>query len=181
MSFLNCGKCGEAGNDGNGDDGPGQGRNREEEKETCQFVGRGVREAEAFADNQRRNLIDDFDGDNDPCPNPQPCRNMQNGNQLYCAASYKADISHAIQHSTGLTLGVESPRQVPIDHITNAAQAIDYPESRPCRITEQQTGGPKESEGSDYIGNVTQLQNYGDKNRFQFYLSIISFCSWSDL
>ena len=55
MSFLNGGKCGEAGNDGNGDDGPGQGRNREEEKETCQFVGRGVREAEAFADNQRRN------------------------------------------------------------------------------------------------------------------------------
>ena len=122
-----------------------------------------MRKAKAFADNQRRNLIDDFDGNNDPCPDPQPCRNQKYGDQPYCAASDKADVRHAVQLSTGLTLGVESPRQVPIDHITNAAQAIDYPESRPRRITEQQTGGPKESEGSDYIGNVTQLQSYVDK------------------
>ena len=92
---------------------------------------------------------------------------MQNGNQLYCAASDKADISHAIQHGTRLTFGVEFPRQVPIDHITNAAQAIDYPESRICRIKEQQTGSPKESNGSDYVGNATQLQNYADKNRYR--------------
>ena len=72
MSFLNGGKCGDAGHKGNGDNGPEQGRNCEEKQKTRQFVGHGMREAEAFADNQRRNLIDDFDGDNDPCPNPQP-------------------------------------------------------------------------------------------------------------
>ena len=167
MSFLHGCESSDPGNKCNGDNGPERRRNKEEEQKTCHFVGLCVRKAEAFADNQRRNLIDDFDGDNHPCPTPQPCRNMQNGNQLYCAASDKTDISHAIQHSTGLTLGVESPRQISIDHITNAAQAIDYPESCICRIKEQQTGSPKESDGSDYVGNTTQLQNYADKNRYR--------------
>ena len=167
MTFLNGGECSDDGNDGNGNNGPKRHRHSYEEKETRQFVGHGMREAEAFADHQRRNLIDDFDGDNDPCPDPQPSWNLQNGDQPYCAASDKADVSHTVQHSTCLAFSVESPRQVPIDHITKAAQAIDYPESHPCRITEQQTGGPKESESSNYIGNVTQLQNYVDKNRYR--------------
>lgn len=70
VAFLNGGECSDASNDGNGDRGPEHSRDREEEQKTSQFVGFCVREAAAFADNQGRNLIDDLDGDNYPCPNP---------------------------------------------------------------------------------------------------------------
>ena len=50
-------ECGDTGNDGNGDKGPEHCRNREKEQKTCQFVGRSVREAESFADYQRKDML----------------------------------------------------------------------------------------------------------------------------
>ena len=120
MPFLNGGECGDAGHKGNGDNGPEHSRNKEEEQKTCYFVGLCVRKAKAFADNQRRNLIDDFDGDNDPCPNPQPCRDLQNGYQPYGAASNQADVRHAVQHGTCLAFSMQFSRKVPIHHIAQA-------------------------------------------------------------
>ena len=108
-------------------------------------------EAEAFADNQCRYLTDDFNGDNYPSPNPQPRRNVQNGYQPYCAASDKADVRHTVQHGTGLTFGVQFPRQVTIQHITDAAKTIDDPECRTCRIKKQKADGPEDSERRDYV------------------------------
>ena len=71
--------------------------------------------------------------------------------QPYGAASDKADVRHTVQHGADLTLGVQFPRQVAIQHIAYAAETIDYPESRTCRIKEQQTDGPKDSKRSDYV------------------------------
>ena len=59
-------ECGDTGNDGNGDKGPEHCRNREKEQKTCQFVGRSVREAESFADYQRKDLIDKFNHNYSP-------------------------------------------------------------------------------------------------------------------
>ena len=70
VTFLNGGECGDDGNDGNGDNGPKHHRHSYEKQKTSQFAGHGMREAEAFVDNQGRNLIDDLDGDNYPCPDP---------------------------------------------------------------------------------------------------------------
>ena len=41
-----------------------------------------------------------------------------------------------------------------IQHITDTAQAIDYPEYRTCRITKHQANCSKESEGGYYVGNM---------------------------
>ena len=73
-------ECGDTGNDGNGDKGPEHCRNREKEQKTCQFVGRSVREAESFADYQRKDLIDKFNHNYSPRPYPQPSRNPDNWN-----------------------------------------------------------------------------------------------------
>ncbi len=70
MSFLDGGKRGNAGNNGEGNNGPEHRRHGKEEQKTCHLVGRCVREAEAFADSQRRYLIDDLDGNNNPSPYP---------------------------------------------------------------------------------------------------------------
>ena len=107
-----------------------------------------------FVDNKCRYLIDNLDDDNQSRPDPQPQWNLKGWQKSYSTTRNKADVCHAVQYSTGLTLGMQSPRQVPIGHITDAAQAIDYPESRTLRITEQKTDGPKESEDSYYVGNV---------------------------
>ena len=157
MPFLNGRKGSDTGNEGYGTNGPEHHRNCNEEQEPCQSVGRGVGEAEAFADYECRHLINKFDYDNQSCPDPQPRRDLHNGDQPYCTASDKADVRHAVQHGTGLALGVQFPRQIPIDHITDAAETIDYPKSGTCRMTEQQTGGPKESDGSYYVGDVFQF------------------------
>ena len=67
MPFLYCGECSGAGHECNGDNGPEHHGNGHEEQETCQFVCFCMREAEAFAGNKCRYLIDDFDGDNYTC------------------------------------------------------------------------------------------------------------------
>ena len=151
MTFLDGRKGGDTRHDGNGYNGPEHGWHREEEQKPSQSVCFCVREAEAFADDQCRNLIDNLDGDYYPGPDPQPCRNLHNGYQPYCAASHKADICPAGQHGSALALGMQFPSQVTIQHIADAAQAIDYPESRTCRITKQQAYSPKESKGSYYV------------------------------
>ena len=53
------------------------------------------------------------------------------------AAHHETEVRHAVQYGVVLAFGIQSPRQVPIGHITDAAQAIDYPESRTLRIIEQ--------------------------------------------
>ena len=141
--FLNGGECGNTGHKCYGNQGPEHCRDSKEEQKTGQSVCCCMREAEAFEDSQCRNLIDDLDVDNYPCPNPKPYRNLHDGYQPYCATGDKADIRQTVQHGTGLTFGVQFPRKVPIYHIADAAYAIDYPESRTFRITEQQTDGPK--------------------------------------
>ena len=143
MTFLDGRKGGDTCHDGDRDNGPEHHRDCYEEQKACQFVGLGVGKAETFVDDQCRYLIDNLDDDNQSRPDPQPGRNLKDRQQPYCATHYEADVRHAVQHGAGLALGMESPRQVPIDHITDAAQTIDYPESRTCRITEQQTGGPE--------------------------------------
>ena len=79
MTFLNGGECSDDGNDGNGNNGPKRHRHSYEEKETRQFVGHGMREAEAFEDNQWRDLIDKFNHNYSPGPDPQPRRNLKDG------------------------------------------------------------------------------------------------------
>ena len=79
MPFLHCGECSCTGHKCNGDNGPEDCRNKEEEQKTCQFVGRGMREAETLADYQCRDLIDKFNHNYRPRPYPQPRRNMDNG------------------------------------------------------------------------------------------------------
>ena len=135
VPFLNGCECGDSGHEGYGNDGQECHRRRKEEQQSRQSVGQGVGEAETFIDCQRRYLIDKFDQDNRPGPNPQPRRNLKDRKQLDSAAHGEAEVRRAVQHGAGLGFGMQSPRQVPIDHITDAAQAIDYPESRPCRIT----------------------------------------------
>ena len=105
-------------------------------------------------DRQCGYLIAHLDEDNQSRPDPQPRRNMKDGQKPYCATRHEADVRHAVQHGAGLAFGVQSPRQVPIGHITDAAQAVDYPESSTCRINEQQANGPGQSEGRQYVGNV---------------------------
>ncbi len=79
VAFLNGRKGGDTCHDSDWNNGPENCRNKEEEQKACQFVGFGVREAEAFADNQCRDLIDNLNEDNQTCPNPQPCRNPKDG------------------------------------------------------------------------------------------------------
>ena len=79
MPFLDSGESGNPGHDGDGNDGPACHRHRKKEQQTCQFVGSGVREAETFICCQCRYLIDKFDQDNHPGPDPQPGRNLDNG------------------------------------------------------------------------------------------------------
>ena len=157
MPFLNGGKGGDTRHDSHGDNGPENCRSGYEEQESRQFVGCSMREAETFENNKRRDLIDDLDGGNYPCPNPQPNGNLHNWYQPYCATSDKADVSHAVQQGTGLTLGVQFPRQVSIQHIADAAKTIDDPESHAYWINKQQTDGPGKSERRDYVWNTLQF------------------------
>ena len=63
VPFLDGGECGNAGEDddgGNGDNGPEERRDGEEEQKTCRFVGLCVGETEPFAENQCRYLIEKF-------------------------------------------------------------------------------------------------------------------------
>lgn len=120
-----------------------------------------------FVDRKCRYLIAHLDDDNQPRPDPQPQWNLKDWQKSYSATRNKTDVCHAVQYCTGLTLGMPSPRQVPIDHITDPAQAIDYPESRTCQITEQETGGPNESEDSYYVGNVFHFGWFTAKSLFQ--------------
>ena len=80
-----------------------------------------MREAEAFADNQCRNLIDYLDGCNYPCPDPQPGRNPHKWYQPYSATGDKEEVRHTVKNGTGLALGAQFPRQVTIQHIAEAA------------------------------------------------------------
>ena len=113
-----------------------------------------------FADNQCRYLIDELDSDYYPCPDPQPCRNLHNGNQPYCAASDKADVRHTIQNGTGFTLGVQPPRKITIQHITDAAETIDYPECHTCRIKQKKADGSENSERRDYVWNTLHTSRF---------------------
>ena len=70
-------------------------------------------------------------------------RNMNNVYQPCCAASDKADIRHTVQNSTGFAFGVKFTRKVTIQLVADAAEAIDRPESRSCRITQKQAGCPE--------------------------------------
>ena len=160
MPFLYGSEGSDPGHNRKGDNGPEQHRYGQEEKKTCHFVGRGVRKAKPFADNQCRYLIDGLDGDDSPCPDPQPCRNLHNGDQPYCAASDKADVRHTIQHSTAFALSVQFPRQVTIQHITDAAETIDYPECHPCRRKQKKTDGPEDSECRDYVRNTLHASKF---------------------
>ena len=146
VPFLNVRESGDHGHDGDGDDGPEHRRNCYEEQQTCQFVGQGMREAEMFIDGQCRYLIDKFDQDNHPGPDPQPRWNLKNGYQFHSATCDEANVGHAVQDSTGLALGVQLPRQVTIQHIADAAKSIDDPERHPCRTAKQQTEGSEKSE-----------------------------------
>ena len=160
MPFLNCGERSGSGHKCNGDNGPENRRDSEEEQKTNQFVGSGMREAEPFADNQCRYLIDKFDGDYHPCPDPQPCRDLHDGNQPYRAASDKADVRHTVQHGTGLTLSVQFPRQVTIQHITDAAETIDHPECHTCRRKQEKADGPGNSERRDNVWNSLHTSRF---------------------
>ena len=120
MSFLHRCKCGDTGNDGNGDNGPENCRNSEEEQKTCQSVGRSVWEAETLADDQGRDLIDQFDHYDSPRPYPQPRRNPDNGNQAYRAASHKPNIRNTVQNSSGFAHSVQFPCKETIYHIAHA-------------------------------------------------------------
>ena len=121
MSFLDGRKCSNASNNGDRNNGPEYRRHCKEEQKTSQFVGLCVREAESFADNQRGYLIDKFDQDNHPGPDPQPGRNLLNGYQFDSATRDEANIGHAVQDGTSLALGVQLPRKETIQHIADAA------------------------------------------------------------
>ena len=121
MSFLNGSESGDHGHECYGNDGPECHRHGKEEQQTRQSVGPGVWETESFADNQRGYLIDKFDQDNHPGPDPQPGRNLLNGYQFDSATRDEANIGHAVQDGTGLALGVQLPRKETIQHIADAA------------------------------------------------------------
>ena len=74
-----------------------------------------------FIGGQCRNLIDKFDQDNHPGPDPQPGRNLENGHQFDGATCDEAKVGHAVQDSAGLAFGVQFPRQETIHHIADAA------------------------------------------------------------
>ena len=120
MPLLNCGKSSCTGHDGNRDKGPKHHRHGEEEQETCQFVGRGMREAEIFANNQCRDLIDKLNHNDSSRPNPQPSRNLDNGYYPYRAASDETDIRHTVQDSTGFALSMQFSCKETIYHVAQA-------------------------------------------------------------
>ena len=157
VAFLNGSECGECGHECYGNNGPEQHRCGKEEKKSRQFVGLRVWKAEPFADDQCRYLIDELDGDYDPGPDPEPCRNLHDGDQPYGAASDKADVCHTVQHGTGFTLGMKLPRQITVQHITDAAETVGYPECCTCRIKQKKADGSENSERRDYVWNLLHI------------------------
>ncbi len=70
VTLLDCGKRGDGGHNGDGDDGVKRHGDCYEEKESRPLVSRGVKEAAMPVSRKCRKLIHNFDHDDYPSPQP---------------------------------------------------------------------------------------------------------------
>ena len=143
MTFLNGSKGSKNCNNDHGNDGFREKRQRYSNKKqnSCHFVRYGMREKALLVHHQSRYLVDDFNGDDRSCPDPQPLGEHQQRDQFIAATSHKNQIRQAIQQRSHYAFAMEFSGKIAIKHIANAADKIGRPKSRGLDIEKQQANG----------------------------------------